>query len=137
MKRTLMILMVFVLALSACSAQESRSIVGSWELIEFGPAGSTMPAVEDSEAGLTFNEDGSVSGSTGCNGAGSEYTVYGDQIEFAPFVSTLMACEDPIMEQESTFHQVLNGTATYEIDGDTLTLSRDGMLLVFTAAQPQ
>ena len=137
MKRTLMILMVFVLALSACSAQESRSIVGSWELIEFGPAGSTMPAVEDSEAGLTFNEDGSVSGSTGCNGAGSEYTVDGDQIEFAPFVSTLMACEDPIMEQESTFHQVLNGTATYEIDGDTLTLSRDGMVLVFTAAQAQ
>ena len=135
MKRTLMILMVFVLALSACSAQESLSIVGSWELIEFGPAGSTMPAVEDSEAGLTFNEDGSVSGSTGCNGAGSEYTVDGDQIEFAPFVSTLMACEDPIMEQESTFHQVLNGTATYEIDGDTLTLSRDGMVLVFTAAQ--
>ena len=137
MKRTLMILMVFVLALSACSAQESLSIVGSWELIEFGPAGSTMPAVEDSEAGLTFNEDGSVSGSTGCNGAGSEYTVDGDQIEFAPFVSTLMACEDPIMEQESTFHQVLNGTATYEIDGDTLTLSRDGMVLVFTAAQAQ
>ena len=137
MKRTLMILMVFMLALSACSAQESRSIVGSWELIEFGPAGSTMPAVEDSEAGLTFNEDGSVSGSTGCNGAGSEYTVDGDQIEFAPFVSTLMACEDPIMEQESTFHQVLNGTATYEIDGDTLTLSRDGMVLVFTAAQAQ
>ena len=135
MKRTLMILMVFMLALSACSAQESRSIVGSWELIEFGPAGSTMPAVEDSEAGLTFNEDGSVSGSTGCNGAGSEYTVDGDQIEFAPFVSTLMACEDPIMEQETTFHQVLNGTAAYEIDGDTLTLSRDGMVLVFTAAQ--
>ena len=137
MKRTLMILMVFMLALSACSAQESRSIVGSWELIEFGPAGSAMPAVEDSEAGLTFNEDGSVSGSTGCNGAGSEYTVDGDQIEFAPFVSTLMACEDPIMEQETTFHQVLNGTATYEIDGDTLTLSRDGMVLVFTAAQAQ
>jgi heat shock protein HslJ len=135
MKRTFMILMVFVLALSACSAQESRSIVGSWQLIEFGPTGSTMPAVEDSEAGLTFNEDGSVSGSTGCNGAGSEYTVEGDQIEFAPFVSTLMACEDPIMEQESTFHQVLNGTATYEIDGDTLTLSRDGMVLVFMAAQ--
>ena len=137
MKRTLMILMIFVLALSACSAQESRSIVGSWQLIEFGPSGSTMPAVEDSEAGLTFNEDGSVSGSTGCNGAGSEYTVDGDQIEFAPFVSTLMACEDPIMEQETTFHQVLNGTATYEIDGDTLTLSRDSMVLVFTAAQAQ
>jgi heat shock protein HslJ len=137
MKRTLLILMVFVLALSACSAQESRSLVGSWELVEFGPAGATMPAVEGTEAGLTFNEDGSVSGSTGCNGAGSEYTVDGDQVEFAPFVSTLMACEDPIMEQESTFHQVLNGTARYEIDGDTLTLSRDGMVLVFSAAEAQ
>lgn len=135
MKRTLMILMVFVLALSACSAQESRSLVGSWELIEFGPRGLTQPAVEGTDAGLTFNDDGTVGGSTGCNGAGSEYSVDGDQIEFAPFVSTLMACEDPIMEQESIFHQVLNGTATYEIDGDTLTLSRDGMVLVFTAAQ--
>jgi len=135
MKQILLILVVLVLVLSACSAGEDRSLVGSWKLIEFGPRGSTQPAVEGTDAGLTFNDDGTVGGSTGCNGAGSEYTVDGDQIEFAPFVSTLMACEDPLMEQESTFHQVLNGTADYEIDGDTLTLARDGMVLVFTAAQ--
>jgi heat shock protein HslJ len=129
--------MVLVMALAACSAPESRSLVGSWKLVEYGPADATVPAVEDSDAGLTFNGDGTVSGSTGCNGAGSEYTVDGDQIEFAPFVSTLMACEDPIMEQESTFHEVLNGTAAYVIDGDTLTLSKDGTVLVFTAAEEQ
>ena len=137
MKRILQILILAGLMLAACSAQESRTLVGSWRLGEFGPAGAALPVVENTEAGLTFNEDGSVSGSTGCNGAGSEYTVDGDQIDFAPFVSTLMACEEPVMEQESTFHQVLNGAARYEIDGDTLTLSRDGMVLVFTAAESQ
>jgi heat shock protein HslJ len=134
MKRTLILLVILGWILSACAAREETSLVGSWTLTAYGAPASPFPAVEGSQAGLTFNEDGTVTGSTGCNGAGSEYTVDGDQVEFAPFVSTLMACEQPLMDQESIMHQVMNGTARYEIDGNMLTLSRDGQVLVFTAA---
>lgn len=133
MKKYVLLYLLPGLLLGACGAQDAP-LIGSWKLIAYGPEGSTNPAVEDTEAGLTFNEDGTVTGHSGCNGVGGEYTVQANQIEFGEFVSTLMACEDPIMEQEGAMHQILNGLATYEIDGNTLTLSKDGMVLVFTAA---
>jgi heat shock protein HslJ len=132
-KKYLKILMMIGLVLSACSAADA-SLVGSWKLTAYGPESSPSPAVTGSEAGLTFNDDGTVTGTSGCNGLGGEYTVEGDQITFGEFVSTLMACDDPIMVQEGAMHQVLNGTATYKIDSNTLTLINNNMVLVFTTA---
>jgi heat shock protein HslJ len=136
MKKYLLALLLISLAISACSAQNteepSASLVGSWKLTAFGPPSAPFPAVEGAEAGLTFNEDGTVTGSSGCNGLGGDYTVEGDQITFGEFVSTLMACDDPIMSQEGIAHEVLRGTATYKIEGDTLTIANNGQVLVFT-----
>ena len=41
-----------------------------------------------------------------------------------------MACEEPRMEQEQAVHQVLTDTATFEIEGNTLTLTNNDMVLV-------
>lgn len=136
MKKILLLLLLTTLLFSACSAPE-RSLVGSWNLSAYGPEGSTIPAAADSQANITFNEDGTLTGHSGCNGFGGEYKVDGDQITFSGLISTLMACGEPLMTQESTLYRVLSGTATYEIDGDTLTLSQNGTVLVFTAAGPQ
>ena len=133
MKKVWLILMLMSMLLAAC-APEQASLTGSWMLTAYGPENATIPAVADTQAGLTFNEDGSVTGNSGCNGLGGTYEVEGDQITFSPFVSTLMACEDPIMSQEGAMHQVLTGTASYAIDGSTLTISNNGMVLVFTSA---
>ena len=136
MKKYLLTLLLISLAISACSTQNggdsSASLIGSWKLTAFGPPDTPIPAVEGAEAGLTFNEDGTVTGSSGCNGLGGDYTVAGDQITFGEFVSTLMACDDPIMSQEGIVHEVLRGTARYKIEGDTLTITNDGTVLVFT-----
>jgi heat shock protein HslJ len=136
MKKYLLTLLSVCLALAACSAQNgeepSASLIGSWKLTAFGPPSAPIPAVEGAEAGLTFNEDGTVTGSSGCNGLGGDYTVEGDQITFGEFVSTLMACDDPIMSQEGIVHEVLRGTAGYKIAGDTLTITNNGQVLVFT-----
>jgi heat shock protein HslJ len=132
-KKILLTLFVISLAISACAAQESsEALIGAWKLSSYGPADAQTPAVPDTEAGLTFNSDGTVSGSSGCNGLGGDYTVDGDQITFGEFVSTLIACEDPIMVQEDAMHQVLNGTATYMIEGNTLTLTNNDMVLILT-----
>ena len=136
MKKVLLILFVIALAISACAAQESsESLIGAWRLTAYGSADSPNPAVEDTEAGLTFNEDGTVTGHSGCNGVGGDYAVEGDQIMFGQFVSTLIACEDPIMAQEGAMHQVLDGTAAYQIEGNTLTLTNNDMVLVLTRSR--
>lgn len=135
MKTYLLMIFLLALTLSACSGNaqaSSASLIGAWSLTAYGPADAPVPAVEGSGAGLTFNEDGTVSGNSGCNGLGGDYTVEGDQITFGQFVSTLMACEDPIMLQEQAAHKVLTGTATYKIEGDTLTITNGDSVLVLT-----
>ena len=138
MKKYLLTLLIISLAISACTAQTtqapSASLIGPWKLTAYGPAGAPTPAVQGVDAGLTFNEDGTVTGSSGCNGLGGDYTAAGDQITFGEFVSTLMACDDPIMAQEDAAHKVMTGTASYKIEGDTLTITKNDMVLVFTRA---
>jgi len=129
----LLVLLVICLAISACTAEESSaSLIGSWKLAAYGSADAPTPAVADAEAELTFNEDGTVAGNSGCNGFGGDYTVEGDQVTFGQIVSTLMACEDPRMTQEDAVHQVLTDTATFKIESNTLTLMNNNMVLVLT-----
>jgi heat shock protein HslJ len=71
---------------------------------------------------------------TRCNSLGGTYKVNGDEITFSEITSTLMACEDERMAQEGVVTQVLTGTAEYEINGNTLTLTNNDLVLVFTAA---
>ena len=132
MKKSLLVLFILSLALAACaSGSNSPSIVGTWKLTAYGPAGSPTPAVADVDATLKFDADGKVGGSGGCNSLGGDYTVEGDQITFGPIISTMMACADPVMTQEGMVTQVMNESASYAIDGNTLTISRDGNILVF------
>jgi heat shock protein HslJ len=58
--------------------------------------------------------------------------VEGDQVTFSEIVSTLIACEEPLMSQEEAVLKVLAGTATYKIEGSTLTLTNNGLALVLT-----
>lgn len=143
MKTYLLSLLLLSLMLSACSANSgqgapdpSASLIGAWKLTAYGPKDAPVPAVEGVDAGLTFNEDGTVSGTSGCNGLGGDYSVDGDKITFGEFVSTLMACDDPIMRQEEAAHRVMTGTASYKIEGDTLTITNNDMVLVLTRGTP-
>jgi heat shock protein HslJ len=131
MKRHLLTLLLFSLALTACSSQRaSTSLIGAWKLISYGTADSLTSAVADTEAGITFSEDGTMSGTSACNEYGGAYSVEGDQVTFSEIVSTRKFCE-LLMEQERTMYQVLTGTAAYQLQGNTLTLINNGRTLVF------
>ena len=134
MKRYLLLLLLAGLMLAACTSQEN-SLKGSWSFTAYGPESSTNPAVTDNQATITFNDDGTLSGNSGCNSFGGEYKVEEGQVTFNQLVSTLMACSDPLMSQEGSVFKVLDGTASFEIKGDTLTITKDGMALVFAAAE--
>jgi heat shock protein HslJ len=71
-----------------------------------------------------FTSDGKVSGSSGCNQYSSTYTATGSTIKIAtPMASTLMACSQEIMDQESAYLKALGEAKTFSITGDQLTLS--------------
>jgi len=134
-KKYLLVLFVICLAISACSPKSiSASVIGTWKLTAYGPADSPTPAVPGVDTSLTFNPDGTLTGNGGCNGLGGDYEVKGDQITFGPIMSTLMACDEPRMMQEDAVHQVLTDTVTYKIDGNTLTIAKKDMVLVFELA---
>jgi len=126
-------LLIICLAISACTAKNegsTASLIGSWKLTSYSRADVLTPAVTDTEAGLTFKDDGTVTGSSGCNGFGGSYTVEDDKITFSEITSTLMACDDARMAQEGAVHQVLTDTATFKIEGNTLTLTNNDVVLV-------
>lgn len=134
MKKYLLVLFVICLTVSACSSKEStRPLIGSWRLTAYGPVDSTTPAVPDVDAILIFGEDGTLAGSTGCNELGGDYVIEGDQITFGQIVSTLILCPDLQMAQEETMFQVLRETASFNIEGDTLTITNNDTVLVFEA----
>lgn len=134
MKKYRLILFIICLAVSACASQENtRPLVGSWRLTAYGPVDSTTPAVPDLDATLIFGEDGTLAGSTGCNELAGDYTVEGDQIMFGRIVSTLILCPDLQMAQEEAMLRVLMETASFNIEGDTLTITKNDMVLVFEA----
>lgn len=75
---------------------------------------------------LNFDENLAAFGSDGCNNYRTTATVDGESIAFAqPGAATLMACEEPIMNQATGFQEALAAADTFSATADELTL-RDG-----------
>lgn len=133
-KLYLYLISLFVLSgllLAACSGGTANSVVGTWRLDSYGSPGNTTPAAPDVDTSITFTEDGKIEGNVGCNGFGGDYTVDGNTITFGPIVSTLMFCEGPVGDQETTTLSVLAETVSYTLEGDTLTItSSDGSSVI-------
>ena len=107
-------------ALGACGDDpdplEPAALEGTW----------SDPEVEGYElAGtLTMNfEDGRIAVQGGCNNLMGPYELDGDQLTAGPLASTMMACPDPLMEQDTWIAGLLSGGVGVEVDGTTLTLS--------------
>jgi heat shock protein HslJ len=128
MKKILYTAMIAMFMLAACGGANSNSIVGGWELVSYGDTSNqTTAASIDFNTFINFDEDGDLAGNVGCNSFGGDYEVSGNQIIFGSIISTLMACEDPIGAQESAVLKTFTDTATYDLNGDTLTItSSDG-----------
>ena len=130
MKKYVFVLLA-LLILSACAGQ--ASVAGTWKLVSYGDPASPTAAVPDVETSIEF-KDGQVNGNVGCNGFGGTYEIEGDKITFSEVVSTLMFCEGPVGDQELGTLAVLQDSATYVLDGNTLTLtSADGTSVVVLA----
>ena len=117
---SLTIIVLAFLVLAACSTGSSQALSDSlWMLSELN-GNSPLP---DTDITAEFGEDGKVGGSSGCNSYTTTYSVSGKKISFGEQVaSTMMACPDPVMQQERDYIEALSSTATFEIDEDVLIL---------------
>jgi heat shock protein HslJ len=125
--------------LLAFTQLEAASLTGvTWVATNFNNGNEAVVGVlEDTELTLVFGEDGSLSGTAGCNNLMSGYTVSGNEITIEPAASTRMMCAEPagIMEQEAAFLMALQTAATFTIQGDVLEMrtADDAMVGRFVA----
>jgi heat shock protein HslJ/predicted secreted protein len=106
-----------------------------WVLQGYGQPGDLTAPVGDRSATVTFqSEDATVTGSTGCNSYFGGYDLKGDAVSVSgPVAQTEMACPGPVMDQETAYMRLLHTMASYQIEGNQLTLNCDGGVLVYTA----
>ena len=80
--------------------------------------------VEDSEITVSFLDD-AVSVYAGCNTMNGGFEIADGALVAGQFASTMMACDEPLMEQDGWLSEFLSASPTIALDGSTLTLTGD------------
>ena len=90
-----------------------------------------------SGATLVFTADG-AGGFGGCNNFNTSYAADATALSFGPILSTMKACEQPVMDFETSYFAALATVASYTTDGKTLTLAdaSGATAATFAAAAP-
>ncbi|MEM7112303.1 MAG: META domain-containing protein [Chloroflexota bacterium] len=106
-----------------------------WQLTTIVNGDTAMSLLAGTE--ITANFDGErISGSAGCNNYFGPYTLNRNTISFGVLGSTMMACEEGILAQESDYLSLLETVTEANIMGDQLSLVHPNGELIFIAAPP-
>lgn len=111
-------------------------LVGTtWTLDSFYTADAVSSVTAGTTITAVFDENGSVTGSAGCNRYFASYNVTGIPLSIGSAGSTKMYCNGPgVMQQETTYLASLSRAAAFTITGDRLSLAdaNGATLLSFT-----
>jgi putative lipoprotein len=100
-------------------AAASGTLVGtSWRLEDLLGRG----VAENAEATLEFPEEGRVAGKGSCNRFFGPAEIAGQSIKFSHLGSTMMACPEPIMNQEREYFKALESAERFEVQGSVLKI---------------
>ncbi|MCB0179550.1 MAG: META domain-containing protein [Anaerolineae bacterium] len=108
------------------SASQSISIRASLDGTSWVLPGS----LPDTRLTVEFG-NGTISGSSGCNTFNGSYSTSGNSISVGQLITTQMACEEDVMQQEQDYLAALSSAQSYTISGSTLTLNHPGGALTF------
>lgn len=97
-----------------------------WKLVELDGARVSMTPEQEREVRITLDDNGKVTGFTGCNQVMGGYTVAADVLRFTQLAGTRMMCPPPAMQLESAVLANLNSVTGFRIDGEQLILLKDG-----------
>lgn len=85
---------------------------GEWTVESIGG----KPVIAGSGVTILFLEEDRVAGSASCNRFMGGYKLTGEGLSFHQLGGTMMACEEPLGEQETRFLGLLRDTYRFEID---------------------
>ncbi|MEQ1701421.1 MAG: META domain-containing protein [Ilumatobacteraceae bacterium] len=111
-----------------------RSLEGTLWIVTSVLQGDTAIGGFDGTNATVKFVDGTAQVFAGCNRGSGPATVGATAIDFGPIGMTRMACPQPQMELEMSVMIVLQGSVTYRIDADQLTLLNGDTGLLLEAA---
>lgn len=97
----------------------------SWSVTSYNNGNQAVVSmIPETAVNMTFGDDGTVSGNSGCNSFTGQYAPSGSNIAVSQLASTMMACESPegVMDQEAAFLAALQSAATWQIRGNELSM---------------
>lgn len=128
---------VTVLMLASCSVGggDPKALMGkSFTAQEATISGVTTPLALGSTLTLTFTEDG-ISAKADCNTMFGSATLDSGTIALTtPLGMTMMACEQPLMDQDQWISDFLESGPTWSLDGSMLTLTSGQDVIVLRDA---
>jgi heat shock protein HslJ len=95
----------------------------TWKMTSYFDGSAMQTKLAGTTVTVLLSEDGSVSGSGGCNTFGGTYTVGGDgTLAIGPLGVGQATCAEPegIMEQEAAYLAALGSAARYTLEGGQL-----------------
>lgn len=98
----------------------------SWKLTAFNNGeGAFVDVISGTEITANFGEDGTLSGTAGCNNYTTQYTVDGSSITIGMPASTMMMCAEPngVMEQETQYLAAIQKATSFVNLGAVLYLA--------------
>jgi heat shock protein HslJ len=109
-------------------------LVGTaWVLTAYAGGDVVFSVFGGTDVTASFDADGRVAGSAGCNRFSGGYTSAGTSMTFSTLATTRMNCPGLVMAQESAFLGAMGNVASVHIEGTTLSLldGHDRVLLSF------
>ena len=105
----------------------TQAIHGEWEVVSYYDGGTAITSVLGGVTMTAEFQDGTVSGTTGCNSYNGPYEIDGQNITIGPLSSTLAACPTPELDKQQTdYLAALELARTFQVTGDRLDLFREG-----------
>ncbi len=95
---------------------------GAWSVTDYQTApGSVHAVMADTKLTVTFGLT-SVGGFAGCNSFDGTYGTNGNVVRVGRLATTLLACDEAVMAQETAFLDALQGLSIIEYRGSTVLL---------------
>jgi len=97
--------------LEGCGGQPADLLHGEWRIEEIGG----KAVVAKSEPTLGFEPDGRIHGNASCNRLLGGFSLTGEGLTFSETATTMMACDQPVMDQEHALLEALKAVRRFEV----------------------
>ena len=138
-------IMVALVLVSCAPAEEKAEVVPeeeevtfegkTWVLESYGEPDDLNTVLEDTEITIEFiSAEEKMEGSAGCNAYFGGYEVDEEKLTIRPPIgSTVMACPEPVMNQEREYLSILQVAESFQLQDGKLQINCGAQILVYTA----